>query len=112
MRSFAQRRRRHREDDQDRGRRAERRDLPKRDPQAEQRHRPAQYGFEAEHDAGLEQRALGDGIERDADQQRDHHRGDRKDDRDQGCRRHRGDSDQRRQHHTRQNAAKPRHFAG
>ena len=37
-------RRRHREYDQDRGRRAERRDLAKRDPQAEQRHRPAQYG--------------------------------------------------------------------
>ncbi len=63
----------HRHDDEDRGFRPQRSDVRQTDAQAQQRHRPAQDRAHAKGHAGSGGRTCGERIERDPDQQRDHH---------------------------------------
>jgi hypothetical protein len=63
----------HRDDGQAGCRQPERGNVSERDPQPEQRDRPSQHGFQAEHDAGLKRWPSRQGIEGDADDERNHH---------------------------------------
>ena len=89
-------RERHRADHQKRSRRSERGDVAERDPQTEQRDRPAQQRLQAEDDAGLEPFLPRQGIERDAEEKRDQHGRDRRNARD-----HRGACDREGRDHRR-----------
>ena len=97
----------HRSDHQQRGGPSQRGDVAERNSQAQQRDRPAQQHLQAKHDAGLEPGRARNRIERDADQQRNDHRGNGKDLRNPRRADHRECADRRRERHSGQDIAQP-----